>query len=395
MFAGFHGQFNGIAYTSENDTMTAATNVANTMRIYYFQDYDTVIVASSIKLITIALKYLKKKLTVDEIGARMILSYGFTLADYTTISGIKQLGAGNYIQVAGDNLSVISYQKYNNEPLHHNEGEAVEELERLFLRSVQAGYEKDLEKGRKHIAFLSGGLDSRIGMWAAYKQGYRDLECLNFSQPGYADEVIARKICKDLGLKLHFFSLDQGKYLLNLEENLVYNDGQIILHGAAHPFRAIQDLDLDKYGILHSGQIGDLILGSNLDRITPKPVDLNGGAYSLRLLDSIRTDIAKVGDLYPNHEIYTMYNRCFNAAINGDYASATLGQSVSPFMDPEFAQYGMNISAKLRYHNKLYIAWFKRHYPQAARYRWEKSGSNLYTPELIKSFRMLAILSLI
>ncbi len=391
ILADFHGQFCGLYYDSKSDHLIAATNISNTMRLYYYQDYETIIVASSIQLITTVMHRYSIAVNLDEVGARMILSYGYTLGDFTTINNIKQLGAGNCLHAVCDSISIRGYHRFNNEELHHDKDHSIRELERLFLQSIQFAYEKDLQKKREHVAFLSGGLDSRIGLWAAYKQGYRNILCLNFSQPGYADEVIARKICSDLGLKLHFFSLHKGQYLNYLEENLIYNDGQIILHGAAHLFRAINELDLSNYGILHSGQIGDFILGSYLDGTSQKAVEVGSGAYSVRIIHSISNEAKKIGELYPNHEMFSLYNRCFNAAVNGDYACSVVSNSVSPFVDPSFAQYGFNISAKLRYNNKLYKDWYRTFYPEAARYQWEKSGTNLYTPAIISLFRLLSI----
>ncbi|PKN80862.1 MAG: hypothetical protein CVU48_00650 [Candidatus Cloacimonetes bacterium HGW-Cloacimonetes-1] len=391
MLGDFHGQFCAISYSASADALIAVTNVTNGMRVYYYQDRDTAIVSTSLKLITNAMKHLDIVPQCDEIAARMVLSYGYTLEDFTTIQGVKQLGAGNCLSLCGNSLEVRSYHRFNNETLYTDPKSALQELDRLFQKAVSTAYEKDLEKGRKHIAFLSGGLDSRIGVWAAYKQGYRDLTCLNFSQPGYADELIARRICKDLDLGFQFFSLAKGDYLLHLDDNLVYNDGQIILHGAAHLYQAIQQVDTGTYGIFHSGQIGDFILGSNLEAPYQKAVDLNKGAYSQRLLDSFLPEIGYIRERYPNHELFYFYNRCFNAVMNGDYACSTNSLSLSPFLEPQFAQFGMNISPKLRFHNQLYIEWFKRYYPEAASYRWEKTGTNLYTPQALTALRMLGI----
>jgi asparagine synthase (glutamine-hydrolysing) len=187
------------------------------------------------------------------------------------------------------------------------------------------------------------------------------------------------------------YPLSAGNYLLELEKNLIYNEGQITLHGAAHLYAAISSLPLENFGILHSGQVGDAVLGSFLKTGTHVAPNIREGAYSTKLLHSLEHDLMPLLDLYPNTEIFLFYNRAFNAAINGDYACAVRSWSISPFLEIEFAQFCLNIDPRLRVNNQLYRIWIQQFNPLGASFNWEKTGSNLLVPEWYARYKNISL----
>jgi len=384
----FHGQFCGLRYDVKTDEFCTYTNATNTRRVYYYSAGSTTIVATSLHLITHTMKQLGLKPSVDEIGARMLLSYGFTLGNYTTIMDVKQLGPGKILSLTGSSLTLSTYHEFNNQVIHSDINNAIPEIDRLFKKAVTQAFEYDRQNNNRHIAFLSGGLDSRMVVWTAQDLGYRPITCLNFSQPGYLDQQIANKISNILNLDLKFVSLERGEYLLNLEDNLQYNDGQILLHGAAHLYYSISQLDTHHYGIFHSGQLGDAILGSYLRSPHHQSVNASHGAYSNRILSTLNDTIQTISMNYPNDEMYMFYSRAFSSMINGDYACNVDSYSVSPFLHPEFVQYVLNVNPSLRYQSYLYSAWFKSVYPKASKIMWEKTGCNLYANRKLITAKM-------
>ncbi|MDZ4183300.1 MAG: asparagine synthase-related protein, partial [Candidatus Cloacimonadaceae bacterium] len=273
-----HGQFCGLYIDLEAKLIRAFTNQINSLRVFYYQSDDVFIAGTSIRLINQLLKANQISTGIDETGARMVMTYGFMLSDYTTIKEIRHLQAGQYVAHRKGRTLVEAYHSFDNEPQHHDEKQILPRLNELFSSSVRMSFEKDIACGQKHLAFLSGGLDSRQVVMTANQLGYKDVTCLNFTQPGYADELIARKITRLMKYRMLFYSLDRGTYLLNLEDNLRYNEGQVLLHGAAHLYAGIASIDYRQYGILHSGQLGDSILGSFLKTPAHTSVDLASGA---------------------------------------------------------------------------------------------------------------------
>jgi len=66
---------------------------------------------------------------------------------------------------------------------------------------------------------------------------------VTFSQSGYLDGRIAKRIAADFGFDFLFFSLDNVNYLKDIEDPVVANDSQVLFSGAAHLLAMIRLLD--------------------------------------------------------------------------------------------------------------------------------------------------------
>ncbi|PEN17505.1 asparagine synthase, partial [Bacillus wiedmannii] len=92
-------------------------------------------------------------------------------------------------------VEVHRYFNLNNTPREDKSEEAIiEEMDSLFREAIRLQFEKDREYGYKHIASLSGGLDSRMVNFVAHDLGYKDILNYTFSQSNYLDEKIAKDI---------------------------------------------------------------------------------------------------------------------------------------------------------------------------------------------------------
>jgi len=390
ILAKLHGQFCGLIYDNDTSAIRIFTNQINSLRIYYYNSGQVFIAGTSLRQINLLLSSNGISATVDETASRMLLTYGFILSGKSTLNEIKQIQAGRYLELNDNNLSIILYHEFNNETKHRDLAKIIPTMQELFVNSVRYSFEKDVQAGVKHSAFLSGGLDSRQTVMTAYNLGFKDITCYNFCEPGYADEIIARKIAKALNLNLVFYPLEGGRYFLELEKNLIYNYGQITLNGAGHLYAAINSFDLSGTGILHTGQLGDGLLGTLLKSPEQTAPVLKAGYYSNKLFDTYINDIASIKDEYANHEMFLLYGKCFNGVMNGDYACAELSYSVSPFMEPEFAQYCLNIDPKLRYKHHCYKEWIRKTNHLGASFQWEKYGSSLLVPDWYSRWRYLS-----
>lgn len=373
-----HGQFFVACYNVFSGDFKVFTNLSNTVRLYYYHKDDTIIVADKIKLIVDILAATGISCSVSDLGARMMLSYGYMLEGFTTIKEIKQLPSASCLSYVDGVLDESRYFSWNFDVRHQATHKSFRELSHLFTTAVADAFARD--EDYEHLAFLSGGLDSRLVVYAAHKLGYKGFSVLNFSEPGYLDATIAEDIAKELKLKLHFISLEGGKYLYDIEQGLLYHEGQIVLHGAAHLFHALQNIPLERYGILHSGQVGDIMKGSYLAARKHTPVNLVSAAYSTRGLQSFANELDYVRQKYPNQEAFVFYNRALNGMTNGDLASYYFSHSISPFLEPEFMQYALNIDPAARYESRAYLAWMKYSFPVAARHTWEKTGARASDP---------------
>jgi asparagine synthase (glutamine-hydrolysing) len=378
LLAEMHGQFRLISYNRKSREINAFNNISNNCRLYYYHDGERFVLGDSIRVIMRVLLHNGIKASINPVGARMLLSYGYMLEGFSTIDKIQSLPAAGHLRYRAKQLRVERYHHFNSKILYRNTEEATRQLDQLFCHAVKNAFAKDTP-GR-HLAFLSGGLDSRMTVMCAHDKGIQEFNVLTFSEPGYLEAKIAEEIARDLKLNYHFYSLENGDYLKGLAQNTVYNDGQIILHGASHLFGALKDMNLNGIGIIHSGQIGAIMQGNFLSEPRHSHPDISAAAYSTRILASILPQIKELEQNYATQELLLLHNRGFNAAINGDLACAEYAYSLSPFLDPAFLQYGLNTDPALRYRTGLFLNWMSTCHPQAANYRWEKTGARPSDP---------------
>lgn len=372
-FVEFKGSFSGLLYDKKTAKWIIYTNHYGDKQVFYLKLDDRVVFASELPWIVDYMRNCGIEYTIDEVGAYFLLTYGYMLEDYTIIKQIKKLPAGCYMKIEEGNFSIMRYFNVDNTPDHtQTEEEIIENVDKLFRNAVRLEFEKDKEYGYKHIASLSGGLDSRMMVWVAHELGYTNQLNVTFSQSNYIDEKVAKEIASDLKHEWVFFSLDNGVYLIDTPEEMVrINYGNVLYSGAAHGNHAVSKINFEGHGLYHTGQLGDVVLGTYYGAEDYGRGYFPGaGAYSTKL---IRSDerVFLSGD-YPNEEVFKFYNRGFNGILSGNLPVQQYTEVVSPFLDPDFFSYCLKIPLKYRYDHRVYKKWILKKYPQAAKYVWEK-----------------------
>ena len=230
------GEFSGLLYDKIKDQWLIFTNHTGSKPVFYFQQDRLFICASELQLVTQILKKMNYKFNMDQIGCYFLLTLGFMLEDFTLFSEIKRLKPGHYIKLQSGQFKVNAYHVLENEEVvNHSQEEIIENLDTLFKNAITHEYNKDREYGYKHLATLSGGLDSRMNVITAHELGYREIFDITFSQSNCLDEIIAKNIATDLGHGYLFYALDNGNYLINVVQDAVMANGGLALYsGAAH-----------------------------------------------------------------------------------------------------------------------------------------------------------------
>ena len=88
-----------------------------------------------------------------------------------------------------------------------------------------------------------------------------------------------------------------------------------------------------------------------------------------RLDTSLLNDIFKK---YLTDEMFVTYSRGFNAAHNGSWMTLPFTDSVSTYMDTDFADLAYSIHPKLRYGGFLTVEWIKSLNPEVGNYPWHR-----------------------
>ena len=381
------GDFSGVIFDKKNNTWIIFSNHYSSKPIYYYYDdeSDILLFSSNFQSVVEVMKLMKINYSLSLTGAYYLITFGYMLDDETLVSEIKKLPPGTLVTHKNNSLDIKNYYKLQNtKHTKKSMSEIIDILHERFSHAIQLEYNKDIEYNYNHISTLSGGLDSRMNVIYAHKCGYDNLLNITFCQSGYLDEIIAKQISANLNNEFLFFSLDNGNYLLDIESPIIANSGLVFYSGAANFLKMISLINLHNFGALHTGQIGDAVLGSFLKNPYHIKPESYSGIYSSKLLPKIIDDVQKVSQKYENNELFLFYNRAFNGATNGNIMIQQYTEFVSPFMDKDLLDFCLTIPPSMRVNNKLYFEWINTRAPEAAKYKWEKTGVYINTPTFIR-----------
>ncbi len=366
------GVFSGFIYEKDSDVLYFYNDKTATKQVFYSQYKNSLIIAPTLESIVRLRNNQGVNNNLDIQATYNLLTFGGMIENQTLIEDVFKLGAGEYLKFNDNKLEVNRYFDFNQVEISiTSKKTAINRLNVTFIEALKLEYEKDKEYNYKHIATLSGGLDSRMNVMLAKKMDYKSLTYC-FSQSNYADEKIARKIAKDLNLDFKFIPLDDGDYLINLSEMIGINSGLQFYHGSAHYNYALQQLDLSNYGLMHTGQIGDGILGGFVSNVGNKNYLLK--TISNRFIEKVNID-KSVLDSYSNEEVFKLYQRVFNLANFGSYVvEHNKTYLVSPFLDDDVIKVALSIHPSLKINQNIYIDWINQLHPEIMKYKWERTG---------------------
>lgn len=374
-FSEFRGSFSGAYYDLESSVWTVWTNHYGNNAVFYHISNGNVCVGSNFwDVLDMAKSH--TKVSLDERAVISLLTYGGMSADQTYVKEVRRLLPGHYLRIASNgDFSVRKYWHFSHDAFDLGEAskaEIISELDARFRRAVDRQFSKDTEYGYRHLAELSGGLDSRMISWVAHELDYTDIVNITFGQTGCLDESIAGKLSTDLGNQFMFMPMDDAGFLLDLDKTIQLNFGLTIYSGTTGLRRFLANLDMDSFGLIHSGTLGDVVIGSYLK--TPadlKPLRI-GGLYS----PILEKEASSITDLshFVDQEEYLISTRGFLTIATSDLIRRGFSDVASPFLDVDFFDYCMSVPLKYRCGHRLYKDWILSCYPEAARYVWEKNG---------------------
>lgn len=256
------GSFSGAIYNKKNNELALFTDQIGSRPIFYYSGKDCFIFGSEIRYVTDSLQHSDIVYGLNIESAYSLLTLGYTIEGRTLFTSIHQLKPGQILFINDTKIYYENYFILKNEPdFSLKETEILEQIDFLFRQAVTRAFNKDEEYGYKHLACLSAGLDSRMTNWVAHDLGYRNILNVSFSQSGYYDEYIPQKIAEQLKNDWLFKSLDNGNCLYLIDEVIRITSGTLY-YGSAHLRSIFNIIDMDQYGLVHTGQLGDVVLGT-------------------------------------------------------------------------------------------------------------------------------------
>lgn len=367
------GNFSGIIYSKSDDLYYAFTNhLGNKFCFYSLEDKNEIVSTDIFEIV----KYRKRmglNVNEDNDGINLMLTFGYMFYNKTLIKQVKKILPGCYLKSYNGSMIEEEYYKYDNTNIQTmSEDVAMREMNERFLSSIKLSFNKDLEYGYDHLGFLSGGMDSRMILIAAHSLGYKNINCITFSENYSLDELISREIANDFKFNGIIKSLNNGLYLENIDKCIESNSGEIVYCGAAHAVDSISKINLDRYGMIHNGNLADIMHGDYISADKHTKINMTNWAYSKRLYSTIEHLQKEAEKLYLNEEHFAIYNRGINGILNGSISLYDKLETAEDFMDPDIVDFSMQLDPKYKYRENLFIKMVNKYYPEAVKYKWQR-----------------------
>lgn len=369
------GDFSMMIYNKSTQTQYLYTNLTSSKPIYYTQDISKGFCGcSNFEYLVDTCKREGLSLTPDIEAYYSLLCFGNILGNRTLHKELKKLTPGCYLEVTKSQIQEHCYYRLQQTSSNISFTTAIDKFHDVFDQAIRLQFDKDLEYGYDHLCGLSGGLDSRMTVVAGVDAGYKNIGRFTFSSKGYWDDAIAHHISKDLGLKSHVYYIQDFDHLKNIEPVFKQNSGLVFYHLTSQIPSMYNQLDFSKYGILHSGQVGDAVLGNSLHPYEAHQDFVPKRSYHENLYSNHVALLWKQEcTMHENAEIAQFYNHVYNGTMNGNWLVYPHGESVSPFLYQEVLDFCFSLPLSYRHEHRLYKAWIQKYHPKAGKYYYEKT----------------------
>lgn len=377
-FNNFRGGWSGALYVKNKRQWFIFTNHVGDKAIFWGESGDKFFVGSELDWVMQGMRQNKAQVTFNEDAAYQMLTFGFMEGNDTYAKEINRLRGGTYLLIDDNGLRVEEYHCFTKHPdrfAGKSETEIIEALDASFREAVRQEYDKDEEYGYLHLADMSGGLDSRMSAWVAHTLKPRHLQLCTYCKANYLDELIAKEIAYYWKDELFVKPLDDMRFIYDVDETVYQNSGVSLYSGGTGCKRFLESLNMDRYGLEHSGQVGDAIVGSFFNARTYQKQEIVTGKHSERFVHRLKNKKADLG--YADHEIYLLYVRGMNGALGTHLFRQHYTEVASGFLHTDFFQLCLDIPSQLRVGHYLYEKWILTKYPKAADFRWEKTRGRI------------------
>lgn len=371
----FRGSFSGLLFDKKKQELIIFTDHIGDKAVFYSQDKNQLYFGSELKYITELFKENNINYSLDMAAAYSALTYGYMLADLTYIERVKRLRGGMYLvyNTKDNKLEVKQYHQFDYRPDYSlSDKQIIERVDNLFSQAVKNQLDKNREYNYDDFAALSAGLDSRMTTFALSKIKKSTINSFTYSPIDFYDQKTSAAIVKLLKNDYVFQSHYSGELLLQIDKSIEVGEGLYMYFGAAVLRDFFKKLNTNNIGLIHSGQIGDVILGCFSENKNDRFKNL----YKVDMHSKLLADrFYKLFDFenyikeFSDREIYSIYNRGFRGVNSASpLVFQQFTETVSPFCDVEFCEFCLTIPIEKRLNNYIYDQWILKKYPLAAKF---------------------------
>jgi len=395
------GTFSGFLFLKNEEKIIVFNDPLSTKNIYFFFDKKAGFVfASEMHVLTKLLRINKISISIDIQAVYSLALYGQMFDEYTLANEVKRLKYGSHLTFDVEKNEIIkkSYYHFQKKETSQNFNDIIHITDKLMIDSIKNKWKKDHDNNyNHHLALISGGMDSRVNTLIAKKIGFDNINGYTYGDPSSSDIKIAGKIAED-NFKSHLqLNLTNGDFFIEdiLENYVKASDGLTTFTANGIIFYAMSRIETNTYGLMHSGQIGDLVFGSyvqpniNLKKDQSK-IGISGFIENKKLISKLPI-VKSLIERYDNQnfELFGYEQRIINGTFFGDRMFSNFIDQESPFYNLELINYSLTIPDTLKLNEKIYFDWLKLKHPYVLNYKWEKIGLKPNTNIKINYGRLL------
>ena len=372
----FDGEYRGFIVDKIQSRIFVFTNITSTQRVYHGRFNDQLFVDTSLVRLNETLKNAGITTQPNIESLYQLMCFSNMPEQKTPIQNIQKLLDGHYLEIDPEN-GVCTEKEYFNLAdvalFSASKEIAIDQIHDVFSEAVLMEYEKDTELGKDHLALLSGGLDSRVAMMYALQNNQKPGNALCFSQSNYYDHSIAEKIAADYDIHYEFIPLDGGKFLTKIDELTQISEGMVYYTGGIHVSHAVEKMQYENFGLFHSGQIGDGVLGGfNTEARRKRPTTFKIVEFP-KFLPKVKDSLIEILKNYETEELFLYRNIAYNRTLLGAHVFQQKRYQTSPFMAKDFLKFAISIPEEWKFNHRFYIEWINKHCKEATKYRWERT----------------------
>ena len=372
----FEGEFRGFIFDKVQQKLLVFTNATSTQRVFYGEFKGEIFIDTSLIRLSENLKNSGVQPTPNWESVYQMLCFNGLLERSTIIQDVHKILDGHFLKIDLKNLDkkeIQYFTTFNEGCFSGSKKKASQIIHEIFKESVLMEYSKDTELGKNHLSLLSGGLDSRVAMMYALKNNQSIENVLCFSQSGYIDHTVSRKIAEDYRLHYEFIPLNGGKFLKKIDELTQISEGMVMYTGGIHVNHAVDEMQYENFALFHSGQLGDALLGGYLsapERKRPSNYKIVGNPQFLGKVETLLNETKKN---YESEESFLIRNRGYNTVLLGAHVFQQKRYQTSPFMAKDFLKFAAALPEEWKYNHRFYLEWIQKHCKEATKYRWERT----------------------
>lgn len=372
----FEGELRGFIYDKIANSLFVFTNITSTQRVFYGKFGKQIFVDTNLVRFNETLKNAGIPSEPDLDSLYQFLCFSNLPERKTPIIGISKILDAHYLEIDCNDLKISEKEYFNLSDVptfKRNKDYAIDEMHEVFTDAVLMEYQKDTELGKNHLSLLSGGLDSRVAMMYAIQNNEIPDNALCFSQSGYFDHTISEKIAEDSGIHYEFIPLDGGKFLYKIDELTEISEGMVFYIGGIHVSHAVEKMKYQNFGLFHSGQIGDGVLGGfNSEPRRKKPTQFKI-VVNDAFLPKVQNSLSEILKNYETEELFLLRNIAYNRTLLGAHVLQQKRYQTSPFMSRDFLKLAISLPEEWKFNHHFYIEWINKHCKESTKYQWERT----------------------